>query len=99
MVAARWRCQVEFVGTDGTIWATWVMARSGNPDLSDVDEIARLQLFASRLGGSVVLDAVCPRLQELIELAGLPVEMRGKAEHREDLRCAQKDVESDDPTA
>jgi hypothetical protein len=99
MVGSRWRCLVEFVGPDGIVWATRAMTGIGNPDLRDVEEIARLQLRATRRGGGVVLDAVCPRLLELIELAGLPVEMRGKTEHRKELRCVQKDVETDDPTA
>ncbi len=98
MLGTRWRCLVEFVAPDGTVWTTRVMTGYGNPDLSDVDELARLQLWATRLGASIVLDSVCPRLLELIELAGLPVQMRGKSEHREDLRRAQKDVETDDPT-
>jgi hypothetical protein len=80
MVASRWRCLIDFLAPDGTVWSTHVLTGTGDPDLADVEELAKLQLSASRLGGRIVLDAVCPRLAELVELAGLPVEMRGKPE-------------------
>ncbi len=99
MVASRWRCMIDIIGADGTVWATRVLTGAGDPDLADVEELALLQVAASRLGGRVVLDAVCPRLVELIELAGLPVEVRGQTEDREDLRGAQERIEPDDPTA
>jgi hypothetical protein len=98
MVASRWLCLIDFVAQDGTVWATRALTGNGDPDLADVDQIAKLQLSASRLGGHIVLDAVCPFLLELVELAGLPVEVRGETEQREDLLGAQERVEPDDPT-
>jgi hypothetical protein len=96
MVASRWRCLIDFVGRDDTVWATRVFTGHGDPDLADVEEIAKLQLSATRLGGHIVLDAVCPLLLELVELAGLPVEVRGETEQREDLLGTQERVDPDD---
>jgi hypothetical protein len=98
MVVSRWRCLLDIVGPDGTVWATRVLVGAGSPDLGDVDEVALLQLLASRMGGRIVLDAVCPQLAKLLELAGLPVEVRGKTEDREDLLGAQERIDPDDPT-
>jgi hypothetical protein len=42
-----------------------------NPDMSDVDALAGLQLLARRLGSSIVLDQVGDDLRLLIEFAGL----------------------------
>jgi len=98
MVEARLRCVIDVVGPDGNVWATRVLTGTGEPDMGDVEELARIKLSASRVGGRIVLDTVCAHLVELLELAGLPVEMRGKVERREDLLGAQERVEPDDPT-
>jgi hypothetical protein len=45
-----------------------------------VDEVARLALLASRVGGDISLADVSPAMWELLELAGLSVEMEGQAE-------------------
>jgi hypothetical protein len=42
-----------------------------NPDMSDVDALAALQLLARRLGSSIVLDQLGDDLQLLIEFSGL----------------------------
>ena len=42
-----------------------------NPDMSDVDALAGLQLLARRLGSSIVLDHAGDDLVELIEFSGL----------------------------
>ena len=97
MAAARLRCLIDIVGPDGTVWATRVLTGTGEPDLGDVEELALLKLSASRIGARIVLDAVCAHLFELLELAGLSIEVRGKAEHREDLLGVQERVEPDDP--
>jgi hypothetical protein len=97
MDVSRWRCLIDIVGPDGTVWVTRVLTGPGNPDLGDVDELASLQLSAGRIGGRIVLDAACPRLLELLELAGLPVEVREKAEDGEELLGAQERIDPDDP--
>ena len=48
-----------------------VLPPDGGCDLSVVDELARLQLAARRLGGSIVLRGVGVELAELLEFAGL----------------------------
>jgi hypothetical protein len=51
--------------------ATWPLERDHRPDLAVVDDLARLQLAARRLGYSILLRDACPRLAELLELVGL----------------------------
>jgi hypothetical protein len=43
----------------------------GQPDLELVDELARLQLAARRVGYSIQLRNVCPELAALLDLVGL----------------------------
>jgi hypothetical protein len=62
-------------GPDGTEIRTCTVEGYGAPDLRAVDEVARLVLFATRLGGKVVVEAACEELTELLRLAGLRVEM------------------------
>ena len=51
--------------------ATWPLPSCGRPDMEIVDQLARLQLEAQRLGCSIRLRHVCRELVELLELAGL----------------------------
>ncbi len=51
--------------------ASWPLAGWGRPDLSVVDELARWQLTARRLGCSIRLRGACVELLELLELVGL----------------------------
>ena len=51
--------------------ACWPLPAGQNPDLWMVDELARLQLAARRLGCSLRLRGAPSQLRELIELAGL----------------------------
>lgn len=51
--------------------ARWPLVRGGRPDLAVVDELARLQLAAGRLGCSIRLRDTCGALTELLDLAGL----------------------------
>ncbi len=56
---------------DGTEVSSWPLARSGRPDLALVDELARLQLAARRVGCSIRLYRPAPELTELLILTGL----------------------------
>jgi hypothetical protein len=51
--------------------ASWPLALPGRPDLGVVDELARLQLAARRVGYSIRLRHACPELAELLVLTGL----------------------------
>jgi len=51
--------------------ATWPLPGCGRPDMGIVDQLARLQLEAQRLGCSIRLRHVTSELVELLELAGL----------------------------
>ena len=75
----RW-CRITIVGPDGTVLAGCVLEGSGAPDLGTVDHVARQALLAARLGGSIALDDVSPAMRELLDLAGLGVEVQGQAE-------------------
>ena len=55
---------------DARSWSV-VITVSGSPDLGTIDLLARLRLTASRTGGKVRVIAEDPRLDELLELAGL----------------------------
>lgn len=54
----------------------------GRPDLSVVDELARLQLAARRLGCSIVLRGVGVELAELLAFAGLTDILPAVAQHQ-----------------
>jgi hypothetical protein len=49
----------------------------GAPDLGALEDVARLALLAERLGGRIALAEVSPTMRELLELAGLSVEVEG----------------------
>jgi len=51
--------------------ACWPLPAGQNPDLSVVDQLARLQLAARRVGCSLRLRGASSQLRELIDLAGL----------------------------
>jgi hypothetical protein len=67
--------RLRVVGPDGAEIRTCIVDGYGAPDLRAVDEVARLVLFATRLGGTVVVETACEELTELLRLAGLRVEM------------------------
>jgi len=52
--------------------ASWPLP-GGRPDMAVVDQLARLQLEARRLGCSIQLRNACAGLVELLELSGLDV--------------------------
>ena len=62
---------------DGIEVACWALEGRRGPDLQMVDELARLQLAARRLGCSVRLRHACPELWGLLELVGLAGVMSG----------------------
>jgi hypothetical protein len=80
-----------------------------NVDLATVDDLARLQLIAMRLGITLELRDAPDELRELLDLAGLrdvvrcseplPVEMRGEAEQREEPRGVEEEADPGDPIA
>jgi hypothetical protein len=65
------RTTIQVRAGTGTLLATWVLPEGSRPDLAGVDALARLQLAARRLGWSIRLCTVCPRLGEVVDLAGL----------------------------
>ena len=85
------------------------MAGLTNVGLATVDDLARLQLIAGRLGITVELRGAPRELRELLDLAGLrdvvrcseplPVEVCGQAEEREEPRGIQEEADPGDPVA
>lgn len=69
--------------------ASWPLARGGRPDLTVVDELARLQLAARRLGCSIRLGDACIELVELLDLVGLDDVVGGTDLRREVVRKAE----------
>jgi hypothetical protein len=51
--------------------ASWALTGLGRPDLAVVDDLARLQLGARRLGYSIRVPDACPELVDLLGLVGL----------------------------
>jgi ABC-type transporter Mla MlaB component len=51
--------------------ATWPLPRGSRADIAVVDQLARLQLEARRLGCQIRLRNACAELVELIRLSGL----------------------------
>jgi len=82
VVAWGW---VVLVGSGGAEVEAWVVGGPGAPDLSAVDALARSQLSARSLGGSIRLRDVCWELGELLDLVGLRREVGGEAEGGEEV--------------
>jgi hypothetical protein len=88
--------------------ASWPLAGGDQPDLTTVDALARLQLFAGRIGCAIRLHDAGDRLRELLDLAGLArvvatagglvVEVGGEAEGGEEVGV-EEGVEPGDPVA
>ena len=84
MAHERWWCGAAVVAPDGVVLARFPLAGEGDPDLSVVDGLARRALGAARLGGTLVLSDVAPRLRELLWLSGLAIEVEREAEGGEE---------------
>jgi hypothetical protein len=80
MAGSQLWCRVRIFGPDDNQLAECVLEGSGAPDLRALDELARLALVAVRLDGRVILAEVAPAMQELLQLAGLGIEVGGQAE-------------------
>jgi hypothetical protein len=87
--------------------ASWPLAGLDRPDLAVVNELARLQLAARRMGCSIRLRAACTELRELLDLvglgelradAGLCRQSSGEAEGSEQIGVEEV-VMPDDPVA
>lgn len=59
------------------------MVGLGRPDLAAVEALARLQLTALRMGGSILVQDMSTDLEELLDLVGLRDQLSGQAERRE----------------
>jgi hypothetical protein len=74
-----------------------VVEGDGPPGLEAVDAVARLTLFARRLDARVVCSEIVPALSELLELAGLDVEVQRQPEGGEEPLAIQRGQEEVHP--
>lgn len=82
---------------NGRELATWALEMPENGYLAAIDELARLQLAAQRLGCRIGVRQAPPQLMALLRLVGL-VEVIGEAEGGEQVGVEEV-VEPDDPIA
>ena len=72
-----------------------------DPDLADVETLARLRIVAHRAGWEFRLRGVSTELQELLELCGLcealRVEVGRQAEEREETGSLEEEGDAGDP--
>ena len=95
----RW-CRVTILGRDGQALASAVLSGPGAPDLLAVDAVGRLALVARRASATVRVSETCPELGELLELAGLGLEVEGQPEEGEDpleVEQGQEEAHPGDP--
>ncbi|MBA2949005.1 STAS domain-containing protein [Streptomyces himalayensis] len=88
------RAQLLATGADVVVCDAAALA---TPGLAAVDLLARLELAARRAGGRIRIRNPTPRLRELLQLAGLRLEMERHPEQREPPRRVQEAVEPGDP--
>jgi hypothetical protein len=83
---------------EGEEISRWPLLVRDAVDLGLVDQLARLQLAARRIGCAIELRDACPELLGLLDLVGLRVEMGGQPEDLEQVRVEEV-VVPDDPVA
>jgi hypothetical protein len=62
---------IVVLAVGGTEVASWPLTGSSRPDLSVIDNLARLALVARRRGGAITVRGAGPQLQQLIHFVGL----------------------------
>ena len=62
---------IVVLAVGGTEVASWPLIGSSRPDLSVIDNLARLALVARRRGGAITVRGAGPQLQQLIHFVGL----------------------------
>jgi len=87
---------IVLIAPSGTELGSWPLAGDGPPDIDVVDALARAALIARRRGCSIRLRGACDELLNLLDLAGLRVEVFGQSECGEQVRI-QEVVVTDDP--
>ena len=75
----------------------WPLELVVAPNVTLVDELARLQLAARRAGMSVRLEPMAPELWRLLDLVGLRTEMERQPERFEQVGVEER-VEPADPS-
>lgn len=87
-------CRITVVDPEGNTVSEQVLTGTGDPNADVVDEIARAALTARRAGLRVKLEP-SEKARELLELAGLTVELEWEAERREEpFRIHEREEEA-----
>ncbi|MGH9102405.1 MAG: hypothetical protein ACRDYD_05405 [Acidimicrobiales bacterium] len=90
------------VDGDGSPVRSWVVEAEGLPDLAAVDRLASLMLEAQRAGGRIVVARLAPEMADLLDLAGLSVEVQREAEGGEEplgVQGVEEESQLGDPPA
>ena len=97
VVRGEARAEVVLLRDDVEV-ASWPLLCQGRPDIAVVDELARMQLAARRMGCSIWLRQACPDLMALLRMCGLGdrLQVVGEAEGGEE-RGVEEVVVPDDP--
>lgn len=95
-VLARDAAAVVVLVHDDVELASWPLRWTGRRDLTTVDQLARLQLGARRLGCCIRLCDASVELMSLLDLVGLRIEVGGEAERGEEVGVEEV-VVPDDP--
>ena len=77
-------CRVRVVERGGTEAARYSLEGYGDPDITAVDVVARLGLLAGRLDQTLVLEDLSEAMAQLLDLAGLDVDVEGQTEGRKE---------------
>jgi hypothetical protein len=76
-----------------------IVTGDGAPGLAAVDRLGHLVVMVRRTGGTIRLEEASGRLSDLLELAGLRVEVGGQPEGRKQLLGVEEGMDSGDPVA
>jgi hypothetical protein len=79
-----WWGRITVLNAEGVVQGVYLLQGSGHPDMSTVEVVARLKLFAARTGGEIILDSPTPALRQLLDLVGLTMDTLGPTEHRKE---------------
>lgn len=64
-------CRVTLAGPGPAAPVSWLVGGPGRPDLAVIERLARMQLTATRRGGTLLVSEVCRDLGMLLDLADL----------------------------
>ncbi len=91
---------MRVVDPAGSAVVEHLLVGAGPPGIAEVAIVARLALRARRLGADVVVEEASTEMVQLLELAGLPVEVAGQPEGRKQalgIEEVEEEAQGGDP--